>query len=100
MILRDLISGRESAWAHTFSPSRQHSLSHLRQALKVLPDYIKENVSDQVYYTKWITRCTHTMSDIEDLVPGEGDVVRDGIYPVAVYKDEHGSVQKMSAVCP
>lgn len=40
------------------------------------------------------------MSDIEDLVPGEGDVVRDGVHPTAVYKDPQGKIHKMTAVCP
>lgn len=40
------------------------------------------------------------MTDIEDLVPGTGDVVRDGTSPVAVYKDESGELHKMTAICP
>jgi hypothetical protein len=100
LVIRDLILGHSNPWAATFSPSRQHSASHLQRALKVLPDYVTENVHDQLYYAKWVTRCTRTLTDIEDLVPGDGDVVRDGINPVAVYKDEQGQVHKMTAVCP
>ncbi|WWC57480.1 uncharacterized protein I303_100012 [Kwoniella dejecticola CBS 10117] len=100
ILISDLILGKENPWAHTFSPSRQHSGSHLKQALKTLPDVVKENLSDQVYFTKWITTCTKTMTDIEDLVPGQGDVVRQGLSPVAVYKDEQGQVHKMTAICP
>lgn len=61
---------------------------------------IKENLSDQLYYAKWVTACTKTMKDIEDLVPDSGEVVRDGLSPVAVYKDPQGSIHKMTAVCP
>ncbi|WVQ95448.1 hypothetical protein IAU59_002545 [Kwoniella sp. CBS 9459] len=100
MLITDLILGRENPLAHTFSPSRQHSGSHLTQALKTLPSLIKENLSDQIYFTKWVTTCTKSITDIEDLVPGDGDVVRDGFSPVAVYKDEQGTVHKMTAICP
>ncbi|WWC97684.1 hypothetical protein V866_004568 [Kwoniella sp. B9012] len=100
LLITDLILGKENPWAHTFSPSRQHSGSHLKQALKTLPDMVKENLSDQIYYTKWAVACTKTVKDIEDLVPGEGDVVREGLSPIAVYKDESGGIHKMTAVCP
>lgn len=100
LLLTDIILGRETSWAHLFSPSRQHSGSHWRRALTSLPEYIKGNLSDQIYYTKWITSCTKTITDIEDLVPGEGEVVRDGIHPVAAYRDEQGQVHKMTAICP
>ncbi|WWC67415.1 uncharacterized protein I206_101323 [Kwoniella pini CBS 10737] len=100
IVISDLILGKENAWAHTFSPSRQHSGSHLKQALQTLPGIIKENLSDQLYFTKWVTTCAKTMSDIEDLVPGQGDVVRQGLSPIAVYKDEQGGIHKMTAICP
>jgi len=100
MLIRDLILSRENSWAHLFSPSRQHSPSHVGRALKALPDYIKNNLSDQMYMAKWLTTCTKTMVDIEDLVPGQGDVVREGVHPVAVYKDEQGELHKMTAICP
>ncbi|WVR07872.1 hypothetical protein IAU60_004915 [Kwoniella sp. DSM 27419] len=90
MIISDLILGKENPLAHTFSPSRQHSGSHIKQMLKTIPSMIKDNLSDQIYYTKWATTCTKTITDIEDLVPGEGDVVREGLSPIAVYKDEGG----------
>lgn len=101
ILISSLITGdTEHKWAHLFSPSRQHSPSHIGRAIKALPEYLKENLSDQVYYAKWLTTCAKTITDIEDLVPGKGDVVREGIHPVAVYKDEQGVVHKMTAVCP
>lgn len=100
MLLRDLILGKDNPWAHLFSPSRQHSMSHLKRAVQALPEYVMSNLSDQMYMTKWLTTATKTMTDIEDLVPGEGEVVREGIHPVAVYKDEGGEIHKMTAICP
>jgi len=100
IIIRDLILGRHNDWAETFAPGRQFSTSHISRAIKTLPSYISENLHDQAYFAKWVTTCTKTMTDIEDLVPGEGEVVRDGVHPVAVYKDPQGSLHKMTAVCP
>jgi nitrite reductase/ring-hydroxylating ferredoxin subunit len=101
IVITDLILGRHNDWSATYDPGRQFSVTHLKRALKMLPSYLKENLHDQMYYAKWVTRCRKTLTDIEDLVPGEGDVVRDGVNPVAVYKDpESGKLCKMSAVCP
>lgn len=100
IVITDLILGRHNPWASTYDPGRQFSMTHLKRALKSLPSYITENLHDQMYYAKWVTRCRKTMSDIEDLVPGEGDVVRDGVHPTAVYKDPQGKIHKMTAVCP
>lgn len=100
MLIRDLILGKTSPWADLYSPSRQHSTSHLKRAVKALPEYIKGNLSDQMYMAKWLTTATKTMKDIEDLMPGEGEVVREGVHPVAVYKDEGGQIHKMTGICP
>ena len=53
-----------------------------------------------MYMAKWLTTATKTMKDIEDLMPGEGEVVREGVHPVAVYKDEGGQIHKMTGICP
>lgn len=101
LILSSLLTGKDHPWATTFSPSREIShKSGLLSSVKVLPDLIKENLSDQVYFAKWLSTCTKTMADIEDLVPGQGEVVRDGLKPVAVYKEEGGGLRKMTAICP
>lgn len=53
-----------------------------------------------MYMVKWLTTATKTVMDMEDLVPGEEEVVMEGIHPVAVYKDEGGEIHKITAICP
>jgi len=99
-IISDLITGVDNPLADLYSPSRSHSPSHLGEVLSTIPHIIKENLSDQVYFAKWVSTCAKTVKDIEDLVPGEGIVCRDGLSPIAAYKDQEGNVHKMTAICP
>ena len=101
MIIRDLVLGRANPWAATYDPGRQFSTSHLKRAMKALPEYLMGNLEDQAHFVKWITHAKTTLNDVKDkLQPDQGAVVRDGIHPTAVYKDPSGQLHKMTAVCP
>lgn len=52
----------------------------------------------QFQFGRWLA--PSDISDIEDLRPCHGVVMREGLTPVAVYRDNKGQVHKMSAVCP
>lgn len=87
ILINDLIHGRKSPWGKLYDPHRI--------TLKAMPDFLKENTNSICQYVDWAT-------------PGEkikfkshcGEIVREGLSKCAVYKDEHGKVHKMSAVCP
>src|SRR6266542_2873162 len=41
-----------------------------------------------------------TVETVEEIAPGEGGVIRQGIAHRAVYRDEHGALHIHSATCP
>jgi len=90
ILLRDLINGRENAWAKLYDPSRLYARS--------LGTYISEAVQSSVPYADWLT--TSDVKSVHDIEVGEGAVVREGLSKVAVYKDEMNRLHCVSAVCP
>ncbi|KAK6513173.1 hypothetical protein TWF506_009337 [Arthrobotrys conoides] len=93
-ILSDEITGAENPWRQLYSPSRKPS--H-----RTIPEVISENVEQISKYARAISVDIH---DIEELPACSGGVMHSGLKklgkPIAVYKDENGSVRKFSAVCP
>ncbi|MFN2612726.1 MAG: FAD-dependent oxidoreductase [Solirubrobacterales bacterium] len=88
-MLRDRITGRENELAAPFSPVRLHPLA-------AAPDLIKENAN--AGYRMVADRLTKRRAE-EDLAPGEGAVVGDGIAQRAVYRDDDGELHTLSARC-
>jgi glycine/D-amino acid oxidase-like deaminating enzyme/nitrite reductase/ring-hydroxylating ferredoxin subunit len=90
-ILRDRIVGRENPWKRVFRPTRfefgastSDLLSHNGHAMKHL---FRGYLSDRPDV------------DLAAVDRGEARVFDDGDDPVAVYRDEHGEVNAVSAVC-
>ncbi len=90
MILRDLILGQENPWAKLYDPSRK--------TLSSAGEFAKENLDVAAQYAAWVT--PGDIDSIDNVSRGEGAVIRSGLEKHAVYRDEHGVVHQMSAVCP
>jgi len=90
MLLPELIAGREHPWATLYDPSRK--------SLRALPAFAKENFNVAAQYLKWVAPAD--VADERDIPRGEGAVVRKGLRRIAVYRDEHGACQRVSAACP
>jgi glycine/D-amino acid oxidase-like deaminating enzyme/nitrite reductase/ring-hydroxylating ferredoxin subunit len=89
-LVSDLILGRTNPYAGLYSPSRWAPA-----ALKTL---LAENVNLAEQYADWLTGGEVKSADV--IPPGQGAIVRRGLTKLAVYKDDHGGVHEMSAVCP
>lgn len=90
MILRDLIAGRENAWAQRFDPNR---LS-LRSVGKLAQENAKvgaEFVGDRIVPA--------LSSSSEGIPRGEARVLRDGVGKKGVYRDEAGALHAVSMRC-
>jgi glycine/D-amino acid oxidase-like deaminating enzyme/nitrite reductase/ring-hydroxylating ferredoxin subunit len=87
IIITDLILGRPNPWAATFDPSRK-TLDR---------DFVKENANTLAQYADWVTG--GDVKSAEQVPPGEGAVLREGLAKVAVYRDEAGRVHRCSAAC-
>ena len=90
ILITDLIHGRTNPWEELYDPSRKP----VRTAL----EFAKENLNVAAQYTDFVT--PGEIRSPEELRPGSGALMRNGKTKIAVYKDEHGAVHEMSAVCP
>jgi glycine/D-amino acid oxidase-like deaminating enzyme/nitrite reductase/ring-hydroxylating ferredoxin subunit len=91
VILDDLINGRKNKWAELYDPKRL-------KLIKNAPDYIKEGLNTAVQYIDIIT--PPEVSSVDEIVPGSGAIMGNGMNKIAAYKDENGTMYKFSAVCP
>jgi glycine/D-amino acid oxidase-like deaminating enzyme/nitrite reductase/ring-hydroxylating ferredoxin subunit len=90
MLIRDLILGVPNPWEELYDPGRV--------SLKMLPRFLRENLNAVAQTKDWIT--PGDVSEIEDVLPGTGAVIREGIHKVAVFREEDGKYHRLSAVCP
>jgi glycine/D-amino acid oxidase-like deaminating enzyme/nitrite reductase/ring-hydroxylating ferredoxin subunit len=90
-ILADRILGRDNPWASLFDPAR---IPPLAAATRL----VTENAEAGVRFLG--DRLTKPgRRDIEDLAPGEGDIVRHAGEKVAAYRDEDGTLTAVSPTC-
>jgi glycine/D-amino acid oxidase-like deaminating enzyme/nitrite reductase/ring-hydroxylating ferredoxin subunit len=91
MIMSDRLLGRENAWASLFDPAR---LKPRAAAVRL----VKENAEAGLHFVG--DRLTKPgRRPIEDLEPGEGDIVRHRGEKVAGYRDDDGTLVAVSPVC-
>ncbi|MBX2988635.1 MAG: FAD-dependent oxidoreductase [Bdellovibrionaceae bacterium] len=89
MLIRDLILGRDNPWAALYDPSR---------TLHGVTAYLKENLQTALNYADWLS--AGDVESVDDIKPGEGAIIRQGLKKLAVYKSPLGRVHVLSAMCP
>ncbi|KXZ47373.1 hypothetical protein GPECTOR_36g94 [Gonium pectorale] len=100
MLLGELISGRSHPWEHIYSPSR------VTPALNV--SSLEELGSEAAATARGLTDTVLPRSALglvgqhiaDNLKPGEGAVVQEGITKVAAYRTPEGRLVRHSAICP
>jgi glycine/D-amino acid oxidase-like deaminating enzyme/nitrite reductase/ring-hydroxylating ferredoxin subunit len=90
LLLTDLISGRANEWESLYQPSRK--------SLRAAVEYVRENVNAVKQYSDYLS--PGEVDSESEIPPGQGALLRDGLAKLAVYRDESGSVQRLSAICP
>ena len=90
MIIRDLITGKKNIWSELYDPGRI--------TLKSVMEYIKEGANTVSQYIDLISAGDVNIDD--EILPGNGAVIREGFDKTAVYKDDNGDVFRFSALCP
>src|SRR5688500_10649607 len=88
MLITDLVTGRENAWAKLYDPARI--------SLRSAPEFARENLNVAAQYADYVT--PGEVSSPEEIKPGEGAIMRDGAKKFAGYRHDDGSVQTGSAV--
>ena len=91
LLLCDLLQGRENPWASTFDPNR---LKQLTGGLKLL----EENARVGLHFVGDRLR-KRGGRPIEDLAPGEGDIVSLGGEKVAGHRRDDGTLVAVSTRC-
>ena len=89
ILICDLILGVPNGWERVYDPSRK--------PFSAVEDYVAENANVAAQYTEWVQR--GDVDSIEKVAPGEGAVIKEGVRPIAVFRDSSGRVYTSSAVC-
>ena len=89
VILADRALGRDNEWAQTFDPWRLPPIS-------AAPTLVRHNAEAGVHLLGDRLKRGH---GVEDLEPGEGRVVGDGLKQTAVHRDADGVLHAVSARC-
>lgn len=89
ILITDLIEGRENPWQTLYDPARK--------TLRTAPAYAKEAVRMAAQYADWLM--PGDVKSADDVPPDGGAVLKEGLAPVAVYREPDGTLHKLSAVC-
>jgi Rieske Fe-S protein len=89
MIVSDQILGRENRWADVYDPSRKRTFS--------IKETVTEVVDSTVPYSEWLTG--GDIASVNEIKPGSGAVLRNGLKKIAVFRDDTGRLHTFSAVC-
>jgi nitrite reductase/ring-hydroxylating ferredoxin subunit len=90
LLLADLVLGRENPYASLFDPNR---LSVRASAVS----FVRENAPVAWHFVG--DRLRRPSRSLDDLGPGEGDIVRHRGERVAAYRSQDGSLHAVSPVC-
>jgi glycine/D-amino acid oxidase-like deaminating enzyme/nitrite reductase/ring-hydroxylating ferredoxin subunit len=89
MLIRDLILGRENAWATLYDPARL--------SLRAGAEYARENLNVAAQYADYLTG--GEVASADEVAPGSGAIMRRGLSKVALFRDDTGALHEHSAVC-
>ena len=89
ILISRLISGEPCSWADLYDPSRVP-----RRSVK---NFIAENVTVLKNFSEYVA--PGELKSVDELKPGHGAIIREGLRKVAAYRDEQGRLHRRSAVC-
>lgn len=89
MLVTDLIMGRDNRWAELYDPSRK--------VVHGLTDFVSEQANTLAKYGDWAKG--GEVESVEQIAPGQGAIVNQGMHKLAVYRDEQGALHALSAKC-
>jgi glycine/D-amino acid oxidase-like deaminating enzyme/nitrite reductase/ring-hydroxylating ferredoxin subunit len=84
-----LILGEDAKWTEVYEPSRKTP--------SAIGNFLKENVTAVKNFAEYLA--PGELSAVDDLKPGHGAIVRQGVSKIAAYRDESGELYTRSAAC-
>ena len=91
LILADLVTGVDNAWASLYDPRRIKPVTEAKKFLSANLDVAKRFVGDRL--------TTSYTDSVDDVAAGEGAIVRADGAKVAVHRDDSGNLHAVSAIC-
>jgi glycine/D-amino acid oxidase-like deaminating enzyme/nitrite reductase/ring-hydroxylating ferredoxin subunit len=89
LLLSDLITEGRSDWEAAYEPSRK--------PLRGVGTMISENLTAVKNFAEYVA--PGELSSLDDLKPGQGAIVRQGLKKIAAYRDDGGKLYLRSAAC-
>jgi glycine/D-amino acid oxidase-like deaminating enzyme/nitrite reductase/ring-hydroxylating ferredoxin subunit len=89
LIIARMIMQGEELWQELYGPERKTA--------SALSTFISENITAIKNFAEYVA--PGQMSSVDDIKPGQGAIVRDGLTKVAAYRDEQGRLHACSAAC-
>jgi glycine/D-amino acid oxidase-like deaminating enzyme/nitrite reductase/ring-hydroxylating ferredoxin subunit len=89
LLISALIAKVSSPWQELYEPSRKTAAA--------IGDYLAENATAIKNFAKYLA--PGEIGSIDELAPGKGAIVRDGLAKVAAFRDDDGTLYKRSASC-
>ena len=89
LLLRDLIVQGSNAWEEVYEPSRKPPGAVL--------NYVSENLTAVKSFAEYVT--PGELESADELKPGQGGILRDGLSKIAACRDLNGKLHLHSAVC-
>ncbi|RIK47907.1 MAG: FAD-dependent oxidoreductase [Chloroflexi bacterium] len=91
MLVADLIQRRANRWAALYDPARRMAQFGIPRAV------VRENLNVAAQFSDYVRG--GDVKEVDEITPGEGAVVQQGMSKIAVYRDEAGTLHRHSAVC-
>lgn len=89
LLISRLIAGEECPWAEFYDPGRVSP-----SAAKT---FIAENVTAVKNFAEYVA--PGELKSVDELKPGQGAIIREGLRKVAAFRDDNGKLQRVSAAC-
>jgi Rieske Fe-S protein len=89
LIIARMIMQGEDLWQELYGPERKTA--------SALSTFISENATAIKNFAEYVA--PGEVGSIDDIKPGHGAVVRQGLKKVAAYRDERGAIHAYSAAC-
>ncbi|TIX21639.1 FAD-dependent oxidoreductase, partial [Mesorhizobium sp.] len=89
LLVKDLILGQPNPWTEVYEPARI--------AISGVVNYIRENLSTAKNVARYLL--PGELKSLDELPPGQGGILRDGLHKIAACRDRSGMLHLRSASC-
>jgi glycine/D-amino acid oxidase-like deaminating enzyme/nitrite reductase/ring-hydroxylating ferredoxin subunit len=89
LLLSRLITGESCPWEEFYDPSRV--------TVSAAKNFIVENITAVKNFAEYIA--PGELGSVDELKPGKGAIIREGLHKVATFRDDDGKLHRLSAAC-